>query len=137
MEKMVGKTKMTGFQFGIRRTFKKPMSPVWDFMFSPEGINIWLGHLKEPLEPNRSFHTREGIEGLVRIFKPLSHIRMTWQQPGWKNRSILQVRIYGDQNKVTISFHQEKILDSLQREEMKLHWTKVMSQIGEAIETIH
>lgn len=47
--------------------------------------------------------------------------------------STVQVRVIGNKEKATISFHQEKLLDSDQREEMKEHWNKKMTKINEAI----
>jgi len=39
----------------------------------------------------------------------------------------------GNENKATISFHHEKLLDKGQREEMKLYWNGKMHVIGEAL----
>ena len=132
-EKPVGLTKDVGWQFGLSRTFLYPQAYVWDFMFSKQGLQIWLGELEEELEIKKAYKTTEEIEGLVRVFKPYSHIRMNWKMKKWKNLSTLQVRVMGNQEKTTISFHQEKLLDNSQREEMKKYWNEKMIKIEKAL----
>jgi len=132
-EKQVGLTKDVGWQFGLRKTFPYPQEYVWDFMFSDKGLRIWLGELEEELGIKKAYRTKEGIEGLVSVFVPYSHIRMNWKKRDWENVSTVQVRVVGDREKATISFHQEKLLDNSQREEMKSYWNEKMAAIAEAI----
>ena len=131
MSKQVGQTKDVGFQFGLRKTFPISATEVWDFMFSGKGLDIWLGKLENELELKQPFVTKEGIEGLVRVWKPYSHIRVNWKKPDWENLSTVQVRVMGNDQKATISFHQEKLLDAAQREEVKAYWNGKMGEIGD------
>ena len=87
------------------------MEKAWDFLFSDKGIKIWLGKLKNELEINKKYETENGISGLVRIFKPYSHIRISWKPKNWENSSTLQIRVLGDDEKTTIAIHQEKLLN--------------------------
>ncbi len=128
-KKVIGQTKSTGFQFGLRKTFSISPESAWDALFAPRGIDIWLGELPEALELKKSFVTQNGISGLVRVFKPNSHIRLNWKRPDWENTSTLQIRIIPNGDKTTISFHQEKLLDANQRLEMKKHWNAVLDQL--------
>lgn len=50
MTENIGHTKDVGFQFGIRKTISVPTEKVLDFLFSENGLNIWLGKLKNDLE---------------------------------------------------------------------------------------
>ncbi len=126
----VGKTKDVGFQFGLQKTFPISEHSAWDFMFSVKGLKIWLGELKTDLEPKKSYRTKDGIEGHVRVFKPNSHIRMNWKKSDWENMSTVQVRVIRKgTNKTVISFHQEKLTDSKQRTEMKEYWNEKMDKI--------
>jgi len=127
--KIIGLTKDAGWQFGLRKTFPYAQQYMWDFMFSDKGLTIWLGKPDEELEIGKEYKTEEGIEGKVRILTPYSHIRMEWKKPGWENTSTVQVRVIGDQQKATISFHQEKLADEAQREEMKEYWNSKMKEI--------
>ncbi|MEO0572287.1 MAG: SRPBCC domain-containing protein [Bacteroidota bacterium] len=130
MAYQVGKTKDVGFQFGLQRTFPVSEQHAWDFMFSDIGLGIWLGELKIDLGPKKNYRTKEGVEGLVRVFKPNSHIRMTWKKEAWENTSIVQVRIIRKgKNKTVISFHQEKLINSKQRVEMSAYWNRKMDRI--------
>jgi len=54
---------------------------------------------------------------------------MNWKKKDWENTSTVQVRVIGNHEKATISFHQEKLLDNNQREKMKLYWNKKMTEI--------
>ncbi|MEM1337884.1 MAG: ATPase [Bacteroidota bacterium] len=134
MSKTVGKTKEVGFQFGLRRTFSISEEKAWNLMFSNTGLKIWLGDLKTNFSLKENYTTKGGIEGYVRIFKPYSHVRLNWKKKDWKNISTVQVRVMGkEKNKTLISFHQEKLLDSNQRNEMKAYWNNKMDEITEEI----
>jgi len=134
MEKQIGQTKDVGFQFGIRKTIPISTEKVWDFLFSENGLKIWLGNLKSELELNKEFETENGITGLLRVFKPNSHIRVNWKLKTWENMSTVQIRVIGDENKTTIAIHQEKLLNSLQRNEMKEYWNKIIEKLTNKIE---
>lgn len=135
MENEVGKTKDVGWQMGLQKTFATSFESVWDFMFSEVGLDIWLGPMEGPLSIHESFVTDDGIEGKVTVFKHHSHIRMRWKKPDWNNTSTLQVRVIkkGD-NKSTISFHQEKLLDKNQRLMMLDYWRDKMQALTDAVQ---
>lgn len=135
MANEVGKTKSSGWQFGLRKTFPVSEQQAWDFIFSDQGLGIWLGALTTDLELKKRYRTREGIEGLVRVFEPNSHIRMSWTKEGWKNTSTVQVRIIPKAtNKTVISFLQEQLTGAQQRAEMKEYWNEKMDRISAEIE---
>ena len=46
MNTEVGKTKDAGFQFGARKTFDLDFHKAWDFLFSKEGLKVWLGSVE-------------------------------------------------------------------------------------------
>jgi uncharacterized protein YndB with AHSA1/START domain len=131
---MIGKTKDVGFQFGIRKTIHVSTEKVWDFLFSESGLKIWLGSLKNELELNKEFETENKITGLLRVSKPISHIRMNWKTATWTNMSTIQIRVIGNEHKTTIAIHQEKLLNSDQRNEMKEYWTEIIEKLINKIE---
>lgn len=131
--KQVGLTKDVGWQFGLSKTFPYPQRYLWDFMFSDGGLALWLGELQDDLEEKGPYKTHDDTEGFVRVFNQYSHIRIDWRRKGWENVSRLQVRVIGNEEKATISFHQEKLSDSDQREEMKLYWNEKMNAIEKAL----
>ena len=131
--KEVGLTKDVGYQFGKRKTFDLSLEDAWEFMFSNEGLSIWLGTLPGEPELQQPFQTREGIVGKLRLMKPFSHIRMAWAKQEWNNTSTLQVRLIKAKFGTTICFHQEKLLDKAQRVEMKTYWDNVMEKIAQTL----
>ena len=130
MERQTGKTKDVGFQFGIRKTYSISLESAWDVLFSKKGINIWLGELNAELKIKEKFKTKNGIEGFVRVLKPYSHIRLNWKMGHWTNLSTVQIRVIGTNGKTTVSFHQEKLLNSDQRNEMKEYWNEIIDRIS-------
>jgi uncharacterized protein YndB with AHSA1/START domain len=133
--KTVGQTKNVGFQIGIRRTFPISVEKAWDLLFTDNGLKIWLGELiSGGFSIHQGYQTKEGTIGHIKVLKPLSHIRLTWQKHDWQNISTLQIRIIATKSGTTISFHQEKLLDANQREEMKKHWENILMKLTGEIE---
>lgn len=127
-ERLIGQTKAVGFEIGVSKTIAVSQQEAWDFLFSEEGAAIWLGETNwSEFEENKTYRTTDGIEGLIKVFKPMSHIRLTWKLPDWKNFSTVQVRVIGTKKKTRISFHQEKLTGPEQRMEIKKRWDDVMT----------
>ena len=134
--KVFGQTKDVGFQIGVRRTFPVSVNLAWDFLFSDKGLSFWLGKIDSgDIEPDNSYKTKEGIEGKISVLKPYSHIRLTWKRKDWENVSTLQIRVIPAKEKTTISFHQDKLMNSGQREEMKSYWNKILEEIKNKLNT--
>ena len=131
---VVGQTKAAGFQIGVRRTFPAGVEATWRYLCSDAGLSAWLGKIRlEDVELNKPYKTEDGTEGEVRVFKPNSHMRLTWKPRHWTNTSALQIRVIAVKEKTTISFHQDKLLDPQQRNEMKQHWDTVLDKIANEI----
>lgn len=47
--------------------------------------------------------------------------------------STIQIRVIGNHEKATIAIHQEKLLNSEQRVEIKEYWTKIINKISDRI----
>jgi uncharacterized protein YndB with AHSA1/START domain len=121
--------KLNGFQIGISKTFPVSTDFVWDFLFSDEGLKIWLGSINsEDFELNKTYKTEEGITGKLTVFKPDSHIRLTWKPTHWTNISIVEIRVKNSKGRAIILFHQTKIISLEQWEEMKIRWNTVLGQ---------
>lgn len=133
-KKPVGLTKDAGWQMGLRKTLPVPFERAWEFMFSGEGLALWLGKTKAfSGAAGEEYTTSDGITGKVGVFKPMSHIRMTWKKKDWSNTSTLQVRVMQANEKTTISFHHEKLQNEKQRGEMLLYWQNVMARIEQEL----
>src|SRR6478736_8396547 len=130
MSKPVGLTKDAGWQMGVRRSFPADINEVWAFLFSEEGLSLWLGKVKEmKWGKGQEYKTSSGVQGVVRVVSVFSHVRITWKKKEWENYSSLQVRAIRGKNKTTIAFHQDRLRGSEQREEMLNHWEKVLNKL--------
>ncbi len=130
----IGKTKDAGWQIGAQKTFGVDHKTAWDFMFSPDGVKVWLGDCDfDGLEVGKSISNGDGITAEITVFKPYSHVRMKWKKKEWANVSRLQVRVMNSNGKAVIAFHQEMLDGAAQREEMKAHWHAVLNQLGREV----
>lgn len=133
-KKEAGKSKDAGYMFGLRKSFSLSYEEVWDYLFSNEGLPIWLGEISgEEIEIGKEMDLGQGVSGRFTVFKPFSHIRMTWNKSTWVNATRFQLRIIPSKNKTAISFCHEMLLDQQQRQEMKIHWNEVMNQLSEML----
>lgn len=130
MANILGKTKDTGYQAGIRHTFPVSLHSAWEYLFSEKGIQAWLGYYHEiKWVRGNKFVTKYGNEICVRVYRELSHVRIGYRKKGWEKFSTIQLRLIQAKTGTTISFHQEKLAGPEQREEMKRHWEKVLEAI--------
>jgi activator of HSP90 ATPase len=80
--KLVGSIEDVGYQVDVWRTIEVQHSKVRDFVFSNQGLNLWLGPTAVfELEEGQKFELEDGVIWEVRVSSPGSHIRLTWQ-PG-------------------------------------------------------
>lgn len=132
-KKETGLTKSVGYEFGLRKTFDLPVEAAWDLLFSAKGLQAWLGKTGQALEAGLEYKTTDGTEGKVRVWKPYSHIRLSWKPKGWANNTLLQIRTIDAKGKCTVSFHHEKLDSAQQRADMKLHWEQAMERIAQLL----
>ncbi|HEX6368119.1 MAG TPA: SRPBCC domain-containing protein [Longimicrobium sp.] len=120
-KRVLGQTADTGFQIGVQRTLPIAAGDAWALLTSPEGVGAWLGGAP-PLkwEKGEKYALRDGSRGEVRVFKPGSHLRITWGPEGWPRASTLQVRVTpSGEQKTVVSFHQEHLPGAEAREERR------------------
>ncbi len=109
-KKPVGLTKDVGWEVGARRTYPIEVEAAWRLIISPAGIKTWLGAPKQPFgNKGDQYELPDGTQGEIRVFKPNSHLRMTWQPPAWSRASTIQVRVVPSGEKTVIAFHQEHL----------------------------
>lgn len=133
-ENTTGLTKDAGYEVGVSKTYQVSLHEAWNYMFSYEGIKIWLGYKGLPVwKKGQEYTTKTGTYLCVRMYNELSHARLAYKRKDWENTSTLQVRLIAAKTGSTISIHQEKLTDAGQREEMRLHWEKVLSKVGTLI----
>ena len=132
---VVGRTKDAGFQVGARRTFDIGREVAWNLLTSDAAIRVWLGDVTNlRLQPGATYTTADGATGEVRVVKPGSHIRLTWQPPGWQRASTIQVRVIPSGGKTAVSLHQEQLAGPRERAEMQRRWYGVLDELAAIIE---
>lgn len=117
---------------GVRRTFPLPPDAAWEFLLG-EGLPLWLGHTTLGREAGRTYVTDEGVRGEVRSRSDGRRVRLTWQPPDWSHDTTLQLTVLPAATGTTVAFHQERLADAAEREQMLAHWTTVLDTIREAI----
>jgi uncharacterized protein YndB with AHSA1/START domain len=133
-QRPTGLTKDTGFQIGVRRTLPIHLKDAWRLITSPQGIQFWLGKT-EKLDYSEGAHYQldDGTVGEVRVFKPNSHIRITWKPPGWVRAATIQVRVIPKSDRTVIAFHQEHLPGPREREQRRDHFKAVLDRLASLI----
>ena len=126
--RVVGQTARSGFQIGVRKTLPFTPDEIWSAVLSPEGTSVWLGGPVEITE-DVTYRLEDGTSGTIRVYTPGSHVRLTWQPPGWSQASVVQVRVIPAKTGTTLSFHQEQLAGSAEREAMREHWDRVIATL--------
>jgi uncharacterized protein YndB with AHSA1/START domain len=126
----VGETKATGFQIGMRKTVPSSVESTWRLLTSPEGLEIWSGGgILQEWIPGTDIQFPNGTRGQVRVFKPGSHLRISWQPPGYPRPSLIQIRVLDRGERSVISFHQEHLPDSATREKRRMFFQQAMAEL--------
>ncbi|MBN2412431.1 SRPBCC domain-containing protein [candidate division KSB1 bacterium] len=108
--KQTGKTRDAVYQAGARRTMPLRLEKAWELITSQDAVKIWLGDSPDiNFVTGATYHLPDDTTGQVRVFKPGSHLRMTWQPREWLKPSTLQVRVIPNGDKTVIAFHQENL----------------------------
>ncbi len=129
--------KDTGFQIGVSKTYPISLHEAWNFIFSYDGIKLWLGYKGIPVwKKGQEYTTKTGTYLCVRVYNELSHARLTYRRKDWENTSSLQVKVLAAKTGTTISIIQEKLANESQCEEMKIHWEKVLFKIASGLRVI-
>ena len=126
-----GLTTDAAYRIDISKTFPVSLHDAWNFMFSATGLKLWFGCNSLPeWKKDQKYTTKNGTYFCVRAYNELSHARLTYKRKDWENTATLQLRVHTAKTGTTISIQQEKLATTAQREEMKLHWEKVMDKIA-------
>ena len=126
-ERIVGKTRDVGWQIGVRRILPIDYKDAWRLITSPEGIALWLGAGPNlDLSASGAYTLDDGTSGDVRVFKPNSHLRLTWRPPSWPRHSTIQVRVISKDDRTVIAFHQEGMPGPEEREMRRTFFTAAL-----------
>jgi uncharacterized protein YndB with AHSA1/START domain len=133
-KRAVGQTADTGFQIGVQRTLPLSVDDAWALLTSPKGVRAWLGGAAPKWEKGEKYELKDGSGGEVRVFKPGSHLRITWQPERWPRASLIQVRAMPKgEGKSVISFHHEHLPGAAEREERRRFYEAAMDALQEQV----
>lgn len=102
---------------------------LWQLLTSEAGLTIRLG---EPitLQQGAAYTLPDGTTGELRVFRPGSHLRLTWQAPGRARPATVQVRVLPAKTGATFSVHQEGLPDGATRATMKAHREAAIARLA-------
>lgn len=131
-----GHTKGAGWEIGVSRTVPHSVGDVWDFLTSKQGASVWLGSgVQRVDETGRGYETTDGTTGEVRGFRARDRLRLTWRPVDWNHDSTVQVAVSSPgADRTTVTFHQERLADSAEREQQRAHWQAVMDALITALD---
>lgn len=118
-------------EVGAQRTLAPSAAAAWKLLASPEALAAWLGAgAPERLEAGTEYTLDDGTTGEVRVVREGSHVRLTWQPPGWEAPSTVQVRATeAASGRGTIGFHHEGLPDAESRERMRAPWRGALDRL--------
>jgi len=127
--RMAGKTKDCGWQAGMRRTLPIQMKDAWQLLTSKEGVAIWLGGGAEvEFKKGTCYQLSDGTSGEIRVVRPCSHLRLTWQPPDWLRPSTMQLRLVPSGSRTVLALHQEHLPGPETRHQrllfFKMYWMR-------------
>lgn len=130
-KRVVGQTAGAGFNVGVVRTLPMTAAEAWELLV--EHPERWLGGAIE-LDEGSAYDVPKQrgaarVRGEVRVVKPNSRIRMTWQPDGWKQPATLQLTVVPKPKNVALHVHLEKLPDAAAREAMRAHWARVVESL--------
>lgn len=131
----VGRTRDAGWQIGVSKTIDRPVEDVWSFITSPAGIAIWLGEGVTVLSDlGAGYETAAGVRGETRSFRELDRVRLTWQPPGWRHETTLQLTVSpAGAGRARLGVHQERLANAEEREQQRAHWRGVVNALVAAL----
>ena len=128
----VGRTRDAGWQIGARRTFNVRIEDAWNWLTSSEGARAWLGEPQNlSFIKGEEYFLVDGSQGEVRVFKPNSHLRITYQPGYWPRASTIQVRVLDRKERTSIVFHEENLPNAEARQERRQHYFRALDIAGE------
>lgn len=114
------------------KTFEGDHKKLWDFIFSKNGLPLWLQPLDDvELTPKQPYENHLGVFGEVRTIQEYKSLRMTWKDPEWRKHSVLQLWcIARPKGKAIAVFAHDSLPTSRVQEEMRKHWKESLEKIA-------
>jgi uncharacterized protein YndB with AHSA1/START domain len=125
-------------EYHVTATKSLPLTvkTVWKILVSDAGQSIWLKPLyKGVIAVRNTFETGDGFFGEIRTLKKDRRVRMTWQDPDWSYKTVVQVTLVprpGERSILVIDHLQIK--DLRVRAEMRKRWRDSVDELAKLIQ---
>lgn len=129
--RVTGETADARFQVGAQKSLPATPRSLWRFLLSPAGRRLWLGEVARlQAKAGAPFRGETGLSGEIRSVKPAEKLRIRYRTSARAKPTVLQIYLLGGEGKTTLRFHHENLASAAQRERMRRHWKRVLSEIA-------
>jgi len=136
-KRVTGQTADAGFQVGVQRSVSATPAVLWELITSRP--DLWLGEgASIAFTEGEQYEVpagagASGARGEIRVVKPGTRLRMTWQPEGWTAPATVQLTLSeSGPTKTALHAHLEKLPDAEAREAMRVRWRQALERIAAA-----
>lgn len=115
---MTGLTQDVGWQVGVRRTLPLGLDEAWALLTGPPWLDRWSG-----------LSALDADNPAVRSLIPLRVVRVR------SAHSLVQVRVQPAASGTTVAFHEEHLPDEKTRSQRQRHWSQLLDDLQQAVDT--
>ena len=117
------------------RTINIAARVAWKFLFSDDGLQLWLKPLSDfTLKKKATFERDDGIFGEVRTMKAGVRARLSWQDTDWEKPTILQVYVLPRPGaKCILVLQHEQLKSARLREDLRAQWKEALDHLATAL----
>jgi uncharacterized protein YndB with AHSA1/START domain len=125
-------------EYHVTATKSLPLNvkKVWKILVSDAGQSIWLKPLyKGVIAVGNIFETGDGFFGEIRTLKKERRVRMTWQDPDWSHKTVVQVTLVPRTGEKSILvFDHLQIKDLKVQAKMRKRWRDSADELAKLIQ---
>jgi uncharacterized protein YndB with AHSA1/START domain len=134
-KKIEGHSESGGFSTVATRTLSASKKQVWNFLTTPEALEVWLKPLSDfNFVKGHDYETLDGYFGRVRTLKIEERVRMSFQETEWDKPSILQIYLIArPKQKSVLIFQHGHLANGRLRLKFRDHWKQVLIDLQDKI----
>lgn len=114
------------------KSLSVPAAKAWKKLISEKGVTIWLKPLfKVPVKEGTQFETEDGYFGEIRTIKKARRLRLSWSDPDWLKKTVVQVTLVDrPKEKSILVIDHTQILDSRVQARMRARWRTAADELA-------
>lgn len=116
----------------VTKSVELSAAQCWEHLVSDKGLGTWLKSLYDvAVKPGSQFETKDGFFGEIRTMKKGRSLRLTWQDPNWDKKTVVQVFIVARSKgkKSIVAFSHGEIKDLKTQKLLRARWKQVMTDL--------